>query len=239
MEVSSLGFTSPKAKVHPSAILGDVVVLGPTVIGEGCLIEDYSVIGHPSRRGLRECLRLSGPLASRLDEVSGGARLGRSVVLRSHTVVYEDVEVGDEVEVGHNVLIREGSRIASRCRVGSNTVIDGMVTLEEGVNIQSSVYLPPKTVVRRGAFIGPRAVVTNDRYPASGRLVETVIGEGAVIGANAVIVAGVEVGRRSVVAAGAVVTRDVEEGVVVAGCPARVIMGIEEYERRRRAYEEA
>jgi len=231
-------FISLKAKIAPSTIVGEAITLGPTTIGDHCLIGDLTIIGYPSKQRLINIFSLNGPLLSRLDEVSIGAKIGNGVTLRSGTVVYEEVELGDSVEVGHNVLIREKSIIANGCKIGSGTIIDGMVKLEEDVNIQSSVYLPPKTLVGRRVFIGPRAVVTNDRYPKSRRLVETIIEEGAVIGANAVLVAGVRIGRRSVVAAGAVVTKDVEDGVVVAGCPAKVIMKVDEYEKKRRAYED-
>ena len=59
----------------------------------------------------------------------------------------------------------------------------------------------------------------------SGRefLPNTIIGDDVWIGANAIILAGVKVGRGSIIAAGSVVTKDVEECVIYAGNPARKI----------------
>jgi acetyltransferase-like isoleucine patch superfamily enzyme len=84
-------------------------------------------------------------------------------------------------------------------------------------------------------FIGPAAVLTNDVYPRSvdpdGRLKRgadwaakgVLVREGAAVGARAVVVAGVTIGRWSLVAAGAVVTKDVPDFALVAGVPARRI----------------
>lgn len=227
-----------------SSVIGEAVVLGPSVVGEGCLIEDFVVLGHPARAKVLKLLSSpptlkSASLALALDELSEGARLGRGVIVRSGTVIYEEAELEDGVETGHFVLIREGCKLSGWVRVGSGTILDGYVRVGAGTNIQSRVFLPPGTVVGERVFIGPSVVVTNDRYPPSGRLVETVIEDEAVVGAGAILVAGVRVGRRAVVAAGAVVVRDVEEGEVVAGCPARRIMDVEEYERKREAYVKA
>lgn len=230
-------YLSSKARVSPTAFVGEAKVLGPTSLGDGCLIEDWVIIGHPARKGLIESSqRFMEPLDEALDRESRGARLGRGVVVRSWSVVYEDVELEDAVETGHYVLIRENTHVGKGVKVGSGTVVDSGVKIEDESNIQSCVYIPPRTLIGRKVFIGPRAVITNDRYPFSGKLVETVVEDEAVIGANSVLVAGVCIGRRAVVAAGAVVTKDVESGVVVAGCPARRLMSTEEYERRRRMY---
>ncbi|RLF17380.1 MAG: N-acetyltransferase [Thermoprotei archaeon] len=230
-------YISPKAKIPSTTFIGEAVVLGPTFIGEECLIEDWVIIGHPKRKGLLQAsTKAFNSLNKALDEESRGAKVGRGVIVRSGSVIYENVELGDYVETGHYVLIRENTQIGREVKVGSGTIIDGEVKVGDRTNIQSCAYLPPKTLVGKEVFIGPRAVITNDRYPFSGKLVETVVEDGVVIGANAVLVAGIRVGKRAVVAAGAVVTKSVEEGVVVAGCPAKRIMTVEEYEEKRSYY---
>ncbi|MEM2763652.1 MAG: DapH/DapD/GlmU-related protein, partial [Sulfolobales archaeon] len=148
-------------------------------------------------------------------------------------------ELHDEVELGHNVLIREGTVVNAKTKIGTGTIVDGHTTIGNNSNIQSGVYIPISTKIGNRVFIGPRAVITNDRYPPSKRIVETIIEDDAVIGANSTIVAGVRIGRRAVVAAGAVVTKDVDSDTVVAGVPAKPIMKRDEYEARKKRYEES
>jgi len=223
-----MGFISPRAKINARYVSPDAYIYGPTAVGEESYI-DAAVIGYPSRSKL---LTFKPP-----DEVSNGARIGRGVIVRSGVVIYEDVEIRDGVEFGHNVLVRELTKIGSRVRIGTQTIIERDVKIGDGAWIQSMVYIPNGTVIEEDVFIGPNAVITNDKYPPSRRLAPVVIRRGAVIGANATLVAGIEVGEGAVVAAGAVVTRDVPPGVVVAGVPARVIGKADEYMKKKAVYE--
>jgi acetyltransferase-like isoleucine patch superfamily enzyme len=84
------------------------------------------------------------------------------------------------------------------------------------------VYIPTNTTIGDRVFIGPNAVLTNDRYPPSGSLDGPVIKAGAAIGANATILPGVCIGEGAFVAAGSVVTRDVPDHMMAIGTPARI-----------------
>jgi len=226
-----MGFISSRARLN-GAVVGDSVILGPSVVGEGSFIDDDVTIGYPVRSKIRS-VRSMGEL----DLVSEGARIGGSCIIRRGTVIYENVELGNNVETGHNVLIRERTVIGDGTRIGTATVIDGDVKIGRNVSIQSMVYIPIGTVIEDEVFIGPNAVITNDKYPPSRRLQGVTIRRGAVIGANATLIAGVEVGEGAVVAAGSVVTRDVEPRTVVAGVPAKPIYSLDEYLKKKRAYE--
>nr|WP_287069205.1 acyltransferase [Pyrobaculum sp.] len=226
-----MGYVSNKAKILAKYVAPDAYIYGPSVIGAGSFI-DAAVIGYPARQKI-----LSGFKSP--DEVSNGARIGEEVIIRSGVVIYEDVEIGDRAEFGHGVLVRELTRIGRGVRIGTSAIIERDVKIGDRAWIQSMVYIPNGTVIEEDVFIGPNAVITNDKYPPSKRLAPVVIRRGAVIGANATLIAGIEVGEGAVVAAGAVVTRDVPPGVVVAGVPARVIGKAEEYMRKRAAYEQS
>jgi UDP-2-acetamido-3-amino-2,3-dideoxy-glucuronate N-acetyltransferase len=143
--------------------------------------------------------------------------------------------LGDGTVVWHLAQVREGAHLGARCIVGRGAYVGTGVEVGDDVKIQNYALVYEPATVGAGAFIGPAAVLTNDRYPRSvdptgaqksaedWRAEGIVIGEGAAIGARAVVVAGVTIGEWSMVAAGAVVTKDVAPFALVAGVPARPI----------------
>ncbi|MEM4831906.1 MAG: DapH/DapD/GlmU-related protein [Sulfolobales archaeon] len=233
-------FVSKRAVISfGTHLVPPLIILGPSRIGSGSILFSYVFLGFPTRRKLAELSKTNRVTLEELDTLSSGSRLGAGVTVRSHCVIYENVELGDEVELGHNVLIRESTVVGAKTKIGTGTIVDGYSIIGDNSNIQSGVYIPVGTRIGNRVFIGPRAVITNDRYPPSKRIVETIIEDDAVIGANSTIVAGARIGRRAVVAAGAVVIKDVDPDTVVAGVPARPIMKREEYEAKKKLYEES
>lgn len=119
-------------------------------------------------------------------------------------------------------LPRAGIKIGKKCVIGMNAVITG----QGGVTIGDDVIMAP------GAMVLPVDHVFDDsarpirEQGITGKGIE--IGAGAWIGAGALVLDGVKVGRNAVVAAGAVVTRDVPEGSVAAGNPARTVKSPQE-----------
>jgi len=151
-----------------------------------------------------------------------GTTIGDGAVLRSGGIIYCDVTIGDDFQCGHNILIREHTTIGNNVSVGTATVIEGNCRIGDNVNIQSMVFVPTHTEIGDGVFIGPSAVLTNDRYPPTGKpaLKGPVVEDDAVIGANATILPGIRIGKGALVAAGAIVTRDVPDGMMAIGIPA-------------------
>lgn len=148
--------------------------------------------------------------------------------------------VGKKVTIGENVLIEEGSyigdnsKIGNNCRIHRNVFIDKNVIIGNNVKIQNNNSIYQGVILEDGAFIGTNVSFINDRYPRSilrdGRQVvpsdwkleETKVCYGASIGAGAVIMCGVTIGKWAMVAAGSVVLEDVPDYAMVAGNPARV-----------------
>lgn len=226
-----MGFRSARAIVKAKYVDAEAVILGPSQIGDGSFIDGGVVVGYPARA------KILGGFKD-LDEISEGSRIGRNAVIRRGSIIYEGASLGDGVELGHNVLIREDTAVGDGVRIGTGSIVEKGVRIGRGAWVQSMVYIPNGTIVEEDVFIGPNAVITNDKYPPSERLDPVVIRRGAVIGANATLVAGVEIGEGAVVAAGAVVTKDVPSGVVVAGAPAKEIYKSAEYLEKRRIYED-
>jgi acetyltransferase-like isoleucine patch superfamily enzyme len=156
------------------------------------------------------------PDTGQFQRIAPDVKLGRGVRIHAFTNLY-GCEIGDEVKIGTYVEVQKGARIGNRCKISSHSFIC------EGVAIEDEV------------FIGHGVTFINDPYPratnAEGVLqtekdwscVTTLVKRGASIGSGATILCGVTIGERALVGAGSVVTKDVPDGAVVAGNPARVL----------------
>ena len=150
--------------------------------------------------------------------------IGKNSFIRSNSIIYNDVEIGNNFKTGHGVVVREKTYIGNNVLVGTNTVIEGHSSIGNDVSIQSNVYIPKNTVIEDYVFIGPCACFTNDKYPIriDYDLKGPVIRKGASIGANSTFLSNIEIGEGSMVAAGAIVTMDVPEYFLAIGAPARI-----------------
>lgn len=144
-------------------------------------------------------------------------------------------QIGARSSVWHLAQVREHAVIGTDCVIGRGAYVGTGVRIGDGCKIQNYALVYEPAVLADGVFIGPAAVLTNDTYPRAvnpdgtpksatdWEPVGVTIAEGASIGARAVCVAPVRVGRWATVAAGAVVTADVPDFALVAGVPARRI----------------
>jgi UDP-2-acetamido-3-amino-2,3-dideoxy-glucuronate N-acetyltransferase len=142
-------------------------------------------------------------------------------------------EIGEGTRVWHLAQVREDARIGRDCRIGRGAYVGPGVVIGDRCKLQNHALVYEPAVLEDGVFVGPGVVFTNDTLPRAvdpaGNVKEAedwtpvgvVVREGASIGARAVCVAPVVVGRWAMVAAGAVVTRDVPDFALVAGVPAR------------------
>jgi acetyltransferase-like isoleucine patch superfamily enzyme len=126
--------------------------------------------------------------------------------------------VGRHCNIGEHVYVESGAKIGDRVTVKNHVLIWDGVTIEDDV------------------FLGPGAIFTNDRHPRSARsplakqryahrenwLLSTLVRRGASIGAGAILLPGITIGRYATVGAGAVVTRDVPAYRLIVGNPARL-----------------
>ena len=196
-----------------------VKMYGDTRIGKNPILLENVVIGYPTT----DILKQKG-IMPHAPEPCPIVTIGDNALIRSNTIIYCEVEIGNKFMSGHNVLIRERTKIGDNVLVGTNTVIEGYTTIGSNVNIQSNVYIPMHTFIEDFVFIGPNAVMTNDKYPlrVDYELKGPVIRKGATIGANATILPGIEIGEGAFVAAGSVVTKDIPPWKLALGTPAKM-----------------
>ena len=141
-----------------------------------------------------DCRNSAIPL---LDKKDVNARIEPGAIIR------------DQVEIGDNAVIMMGAIINIGAVIGEGSMID------------MGAVLGGRATVGKHCHIGAGAVLAGVIEPASATPV--IVEDDVLIGANAVVIEGVRIGRGAVVAAGAVVISDVEPDTVVAGIPARVI----------------
>lgn len=127
--------------------------------------------------------------------------------------------VGARIEPG--AIIRDRVEIGDGAVIMMGAIINIGAVIGEGTMIDMGAILGGRATVGAHCHIGAGAVLAGVIEPASATPV--IVEDNVLVGANAVVIEGVHIGKNSVVAAGAVVVEDVPEDVVVAGVPARII----------------
>lgn len=199
-------------------MISKTAIIHPGVkVGKGCVIEDFVIIGAP----------LKGYRTGELETV-----IGDNAVIRSHTVIYAGNKIGNNFQTGNKANIRELNEIGDDVSIGTLSVIEHHIKIGHGVRIHSQAFIPEYCVLEEGCWIGPNVVMTNAKYPKSPNVKAELAGvhvmKNAKIGANATVLPGITIGKNALIGGGAVVTKDVNDGTVVAGNPAIPINNISE-----------
>jgi len=142
-----------------------------------------------------------------------------------HAIVETD-RIGPGTRVWAFAHVLPGAVIGRDCNICDHVFIENDVVVGDRVTVKCGVQLWDGVTLEDDVFVGPNATFTNDPFPRSGqypeRFARTTVRAGASIGANATLLPGIEIGQGAMVGAGAVVTHDVPPGVVVTGNPARI-----------------
>lgn len=155
------------------------------------------------------------------------------IVVADNADVSAEAVIGDGSKIWHLAQVREKAQLGVNCIVGRGAYIGTGVTMGDNCKVQNYALVYEPAQLGDGVFIGPAVVLTNDTYPRAitpdGGLksahdwvpVGVNIKQGASVGARAVCVAPVTIGRWATIAAGAVVTKDVPDFALMAGVPAK------------------
>jgi len=146
----------------------------------------------------------------------------------------ESMHIGDDTRIWAFTHVMTGAIIGSNCNIGEHSFIESGAVIGDHVTIKNGNMIWEGITLEEGVFIGPGVIFTNDLFPRSPRmlfareryrsnewLAETLVKQGATIGAGAVILPGKVIHEYAMVGAGSVVTRDVPPHALVVGNPSR------------------
>jgi acetyltransferase-like isoleucine patch superfamily enzyme len=196
------------------------------VIGEGCKILDYAVVGKQPTLS---------PRSTAKREDLPPLELGAGTIVSTGAVVFAGTTVGERVIVGDQSCIRERCSIGDDVVLGRGSFVENDTSVGALTKIQAHAYITAYSTLEDNVFIAPCVITTNDNF--MGRTEKRhalmrgpTIRRGARVGGGAVLLPGIEIGEEAFIGAGAVVVRDVEPRTLMVGNPARRLRDVPDEE---------
>ena len=212
-EVSSACHIYPTACICEGARLGADVQVGPYTlihpnveIGDGCVIGGWCEIGVPTPRGDGQ------PLC-----------IGTGAVVRSHSVIYESSAIGPGLTTGHHVCIRELTTAGAGLQLGSYGDIQGHCIIGDYLRTHNGVHIGQFSKIGNYVWMFPDVLLTNDPTPPSEHLLGPIVEDFVVLCAKSTLLPGVRVGEGAVIGAHALVGMDIPPGMLANGSPAKIV----------------
>ena len=156
------------------------------------------------------------------------------MAIHETAIVDEGAKIGEGTRIWHWVHVCSGAVIGKGCSLGQNVFVGNRVSIGNNVKIQNNVSVYDNVTLEDDVFCGPSMVFTNVYNPRSAvsrkdEYRNTLVKQGATLGANCTIVCGAVIGRFAFIGAGAVVNRDVPDYALMVGVPARQIGWMNEF----------
>ncbi|WP_367066290.1 DapH/DapD/GlmU-related protein [Oryzisolibacter sp. LB2S] len=227
------------AIIHPKALVGENVDIGPYAvignasIGNGSVVHSHAIIADGVELG-EEVEVFPGALVGKEPKGAGSlarlpsfkkyVRIGSQCSIGPNSVIYFDVEIGNNTLIGDGASIREQCRIGQRCIISRYVTINYNTSIGDRTKIMDLTHITGNCNIGSDVFISLLVATTNDnsvRAGYGGHVIGPTIEDNVVVGASASILPGVRLGEGSTIGSGAVVTRDVNPNSVVVGMPAR------------------
>lgn len=200
--------------IHPFVVIGEGVTLG-----DGVEVYPGAVIGkEPKGAGA----------TARIPQFERKVSVGENTSIGPHAVIFYDVEVGRHTLIGDGASIREQCRVGDFCIISRYVTLNYNATIGNRTKIMDLTHITGNCRVGNDVFISIHVSTTNDNkigkegYDKE-RIIGPEVGDGALIGAGASLLACVRIGLEAVVGSGSVVTKEVPDHALVIGVPARQV----------------
>lgn len=155
-----------------------------------------------------------------------GDAIMKNVFIHKSAEVSDKATIGEGTKIWNNAQVRENAHIGKNCVIAKDVYIDRNVHIGDSCKIENGVSVYCGVTIEDNVFVGPNATFTNDKYPRAFvpnncKDPATTIRQGASIGAGAVIVSGITIGRFAMIGAGSLVSKNVEDYALLKGNPTR------------------
>ncbi len=160
--------------------------------------------------------------------------ISQEATVHESALVDDGAQIGPGTRIWHWTHVCGGAHVGGNCSLGQNVFVANKVVIGDNVKIQNNVSVYDNVTLEDDVFCGPSMVFTNVYNPRSAinrkeEYRNTIVRQGATIGANATIVCGITIGKYAFIGAGAVANRDVPDYALVVGVPARQIGWMSEF----------
>ncbi len=194
-------------------------------VGKKTYIGPNTVVGLPKLSTIKRAeMENCNP-----DELTNPTIISEGCFIQPGAVIFEGTKIGNHSLIGSNVVIREENTIGDHTIIGSLSALEMGCVIGDYVTITTQVHITVEAVVENGCLFGAMVTTMNIRRPyylvdpSLQKHTPPIFRKGCIIGCNATITPGVEIGYDAFVAAGAVVTKDVPPRKLVMGVPAKVV----------------
>ena len=152
----------------------------------------------------------------------------KAIIIHETAIIDKGASIGNGCRIWHWAHVCSKSVIGNDCSLGQNVFVANNTVIGNNVKIQNNVSIYEKVVLEDNVFCGPSMVFTNVYNPRSqitrkNEYRQTLVKNGATLGANCTIICGITIGSNSFIGAGSVVTKDVKDFALMVGVPAKQI----------------
>ena len=215
--------------IRENVIIGSNVIIHPhVIINDGVRIEDGVEIFSGALIGKKP--QGSTSLLHKPD-FKEEILIGENSSIGPNSIIYYDVRIGSGCLLGDAVAIRERCVVALNCIIGRHVSLLYNVKIGEGTKIMTNSHITGNSIIGKNVVIGVGVNSVNDNnFGSAGYDQDLIIGpdidDDVRIGAGATLLPNIKIGKKAIVGAGSVVTRNVEEGTLVIGAPARLVKNL-------------